>query len=77
MIRLEKMRKSPDTCLVTSLVPGNRIELQYAAVESWENYGFDIVSLNTQEEIDKLAEEFPRITIVPLFITLGATLWIM
>ena len=59
------MRKSPDTCLVTSLVPGNRIKLQYAAVESWENYGFDIVSLNTQEEIDKLAEEFPKITFVP------------
>ena len=59
------MERSSETCLVTSLVPGKRIELQSAAVESWKNYGFDIVSLNTQEEIDKLTGDFTKITFIP------------
>lgn len=64
-MRLKKITTKPETCLVTSLVPGKRMSLQYTAVQSWKDYGFDVVSLNTEEEIDKLLSNFSNITFVP------------
>jgi len=52
-------------CLVTSLVPGQRIDIQCEAVQSWREYDFQIVSLNTQSEIDKFAGKFPNVRFLP------------
>ena len=59
------MTITSEMCLVTSLVPGQRVDIQYEAIQSWLNYGFEIVSLNTQSEIDKLSENFSRVRFVP------------
>ncbi|NEO65710.1 MAG: hypothetical protein F6J98_37065, partial [Moorea sp. SIO4G2] len=39
--------------IVTSIAPGN-INKQQAAINSWLNLGFEVVSLNILEEIEKL-----------------------
>ena len=54
-----------DVCLVTSLVPEQRIDIQLEAVQSWREYGFEICSLNTASEIDKLVQEFSDVRFVP------------
>ena len=59
------MGKSTEICLVTSLVPGQRLDIQCEAVQSWSEYDFVIVSLNTQSEIEKLAGEFPNVKFLP------------
>jgi len=59
------MAITSEICLVTSLVPGKRIDIQCEAVQSWREYDFQIVSLNTQSEIDKLAGQFPNVRFLP------------
>jgi len=59
------MGNSTEICLVTSLVPGQRIDIQCETVQSWREYDFQIVSLNTQSEIDKLAGKFPSVRFLP------------
>ena len=59
------MGKSSDFFLVTSLVPGQRVDIQCEAAQSWREYNFEIVSLNTQSEIDKLAGKVPNVRFLP------------
>ena len=59
------MKITNEVCLVTSLIPGQRLNIQYEAIQSWLNYGFEIVSLNTQSEIDKLSKNFSNVNFVP------------
>ena len=59
------MKITTEGCLVTSLIPGQRMDIQFEAIQSWLNYGFEIVSLNTQSEIDKLAGKFPSVRFLP------------
>ena len=59
------MKTTPEFCLVTSIVPGQRIDIQCEAVQSWQEYDFQIVSLNTQSEIDKFAGIFPNVRFLP------------
>ena len=59
------MAITSEICLVTSLVPGQRTDIQCEAVQSWSEYDFAIVSLNTQSEIEKLAGEFPNVKFLP------------
>ena len=54
-----------EVCLVTSLIPEQRVDIQHEAIQSWLNYGFEIVSLNTQSEIDKLSENFSHVRFIP------------
>ncbi|MED4227138.1 hypothetical protein [Neobacillus cucumis] len=46
--------------VVTSIVP-NRIEVQRNAIRTWLESGFDVVSVNTKEEVEKLKPHFPEI----------------
>jgi len=47
--------------MVTSIAPGN-VENQKAAMQSWQAYGFSIVSLNNQEEVKQLQPIYTDIT---------------
>ena len=58
------MAKTSEICLITSIAPETRIKVQSAAIQSWQDYGFTIVSLNTREEIEKLVGEFSDIKFV-------------
>lgn len=49
--------------LCTSLTP-DRILIQHKAVESWQDAGFDIVSINCKEEIDILRREFTDVDFI-------------
>lgn len=44
--------------LVTSIAPFD-IDNQLNAIYSWKEFGFDIISCNTKEEIDQLKDKFP------------------
>jgi hypothetical protein len=56
--------KSEDPITVaTSLRPGN-FDTQYKAVMSWENAGFNVVSINSIDEIAVLYPNFPNVTFV-------------
>ncbi|MGM7719634.1 hypothetical protein [Metabacillus sp. Hm71] len=46
--------------VATSIAPNN-IERQKMAINTWINLGFEVVSLNSQEEITKLSPFFPNI----------------
>ncbi|MDD9148778.1 hypothetical protein OYT88_09475 [Sporolactobacillus sp. CQH2019] len=47
--------------LVATSVSPDRIEAQKRAIKSWLDAGFDVVSLNTEEEADTLKAHFPDI----------------
>lgn len=49
-----------DIVIATSIAPVG-IEKQRAAIETWLELGFTVVSLNIQAEIDKLKPQFPEI----------------
>jgi tetratricopeptide (TPR) repeat protein len=49
--------------IATSLAP-KEIELQNQAIKSWRNLGFDVVSINSQAEIDLLKEFFPEVQFI-------------
>lgn len=54
----------PEIIVATSIAPGN-IASQRLAIGSWLKLGLTVVSLNVQNEIDKLAPEFPDVTFFP------------
>lgn len=54
-----------DILIATSIAPGGRENVQAAAVQSWLALGFDIVSLNTPEEIDALEKNFQGVKFIP------------
>lgn len=50
-----------ENCIaVTSLAP-HRFERQTACLESWKQLGLEIVSVNSQAEIDSMGTEYPQI----------------
>lgn len=51
--------------IATSIAPGNRIQVQAAAVQSWLDMGFEVASLNAPEEIDALQGNFPGVAFIP------------
>jgi hypothetical protein len=51
--------------LATSLAPGGRLEVQQAAVRSWLDHGFDVLSLNAVDEIAALKPDFTGVEFVP------------
>ncbi len=49
--------------VITSIAP-TRIEVQQRAVQSWIDRGFEVMSLNVQEEIDRLTSDFPGVNFI-------------
>ncbi|VAW77385.1 O-antigen biosynthesis protein [hydrothermal vent metagenome] len=49
--------------VITSIAP-SRIDVQQRAVQSWIDQGFEVMSLNVQEEIDRLKADFPGVRFV-------------
>ena len=49
--------------VITSIAP-SRIDVQQRAVQSWIEQGFEVMSLNVQEEIDRLSDDFPGVHFV-------------
>ena len=49
--------------IATSIAPGN-IEKQTKAIQSWRESGFEVVSLNTEDEIDTIGNNIPHIEFV-------------
>ena len=50
--------------LVTSLAPGRDLGLQRAAVKSWQDAGFTVLSVNAAPEIPALTRDHPGVTLV-------------
>ncbi|TAN45970.1 MAG: hypothetical protein EPN22_00450 [Nitrospirae bacterium] len=55
--------KTPGIVIATSIAPNN-IGAQQAAVASWTDLGFRVVSLNIAEEIPRLAGHFPDVMFI-------------
>lgn len=51
--------------LATSLAPGN-MENQQKAVQSWLQAGFQVLSINSPDEIGRLRRYFPQVSFVPV-----------
>lgn len=49
--------------LATSIAPFN-LELQRRAVASWQRLGFNVISVNSLPELDKVKDGFPGVTFV-------------
>ena len=49
--------------IATSIAPRN-IELQQGAVASWKQIGFDVISLNSRQEIKSIKDSFPNVKFV-------------
>ena len=49
--------------IATSIAPRN-IELQQGAVESWKQIGFDVISVNSGQEIKSIKDSFPNVKFV-------------
>ena len=49
--------------VITSIAP-SRIDVQQRAVQSWLDQGFEVMSLNVQEEIDRLTADFPGVRFI-------------
>ncbi len=47
--------------LCTSLVPGSRLDMQRAAIQSWHRAGFQVTTLNSHHEAAAVAEVFPEV----------------
>ena len=47
--------------LCTSLVPGSRLDVQRAAIQSWYRAGFQVITLNSHHEAAAVAEVFPEV----------------
>jgi glycosyltransferase involved in cell wall biosynthesis/ADP-heptose:LPS heptosyltransferase len=50
--------------IATSIAPKN-IDRQVAAVQTWLNLGFDVVSININQEIEILKNSFPDVRFIP------------
>lgn len=48
--------------IATSLVPGN-FDAQHKAVSSWLNLGFNVISVNSREEVEKVTKLFPDVKV--------------
>ena len=53
-------RQKKVNIIATSIAP-HGIENQQLAIESWQKQGFNVVSLNTKEEVELLRSSFPEI----------------
>lgn len=51
--------------LATSLAPGRRLDVQQAAIGSWLDHGFEVISMNAREEITELQRHFPNVDFQP------------
>ncbi|NER01425.1 MAG: glycosyltransferase, partial [Okeania sp. SIO3C4] len=51
--------------IVTSIAPGNE-KNQLSAIESWQKFGFTVVSLNNQAEINNLESIYKDVTFYPV-----------
>ncbi|TCK18856.1 GT2 family glycosyltransferase [Thiogranum longum] len=49
--------------VITSIAP-TRIDVQQRAIQSWLDHGFEVMSLNVQEEIDRLEADFPGVNFI-------------
>lgn len=54
---------SASITIATSIAPG-KIELQQAAIASWQKLGFNVLSVNTKPEIDQLKGAFPLVLFI-------------
>jgi len=54
---------SEPIAVITSIAPV-RIDVQQRAVQSWIDQGFEVMSLNVQDEIDRLAADFPGVRFI-------------
>ena len=50
--------------LATSLAPGRDVALQHAAIKSWRDAGFTVLSVNSAAEVPALARDHPDITLI-------------
>src|SRR5947207_75022 len=57
------MSSSP-AFLATSLAPGRDLALQRAAVTSWRDAGFSVLSVNAPAEVPLLARDHPDVTLI-------------
>lgn len=53
-----------DSILVATSIAPNKIDEQVAAIDSWVNLGFKVISINTQDEINAVSQFFPKIEFV-------------
>jgi hypothetical protein len=51
--------------IATSIAPNDRLSVQKESVLSWLNAGMEVISLNTDEEIEKLAPSFRNVDFIP------------
>ncbi len=61
VLKKYKILQDRDVVIVTSIAPG-KVENQRAAVESWLSLGFNVVSLNNQEEVNQLKPIYKNVT---------------
>ena len=59
----ETLEPDEPIAVVTSIAPA-RIDVQQRAVQSWLDQGFEVMSLNVQEEIDRLTTDFPGVRFI-------------
>jgi hypothetical protein len=52
--------------IATSIAPNDRIAVQQQAVGSWLASGFEVVSYNALEEIERLRPSFPQLSFEPM-----------
>lgn len=52
-----------EVVIATSIAPGN-IDIQRQAVSSWINLGFNVISINTIEEIEIIKGDFPNVKFI-------------
>lgn len=57
---LRRENGSTRITIATTLAPG-KLDVQKLAVASWIKHGFDVVSINSQSEIELLGPEFPEV----------------
>ncbi len=48
--------------LITSLVPGSRLDVQHSAVASWFQSGFEVATFNAPSELEDVSKDFPGVT---------------
>ena len=51
--------------VATSLAPGLSQDIQAAAVKSWKNLGFSVMSVNAATEVEHVKRLFPDVTVIP------------
>ena len=56
-----KKRKNAKSILVATSIGPNKIDIQKKAIMTWLESGFDVVSVNTKEEVEKLKPYFPEV----------------